>query len=173
MAQEAPPLIVTLELDAAAQQFFTAQRNTYFPAHINYLEAHLTLFHHLPGDNAEVMDILSREAPGAAFSLEVSGVHNMGNGVAYTLHSPQLLALHRRLQAALQPWLIRQDQQPLWPHITIMNKVTAYKAQRVCRELATGFLPFTVQARGLGYWHYHKGPWSAVPPAGGEGGRKS
>ncbi|PUZ22740.1 phosphoesterase HXTX [Chitinophaga parva] len=162
MAQETPPLIVTLELDGAAHQFFTAQRTRYFPAHTNYLEAHLTLFHHLPGNNAEVMDILAREAAGPPFSLAVTGLHNMGNGVAYTLQSDHLQRLHRRLQEALRPWLLHRDLQPCWPHITIMNKVTAYKALRTWAELSGGFRPFRVEAWGLGYWHYHKGAWEAA-----------
>jgi len=43
------PLILTLTLDEASQAFFDEQRRQYFPPKINYLSAHLTLFHALPG----------------------------------------------------------------------------------------------------------------------------
>ena len=43
------PLILTLALDADSQAHFDALRKQHFPPAINYLAAHLTLFHHLPG----------------------------------------------------------------------------------------------------------------------------
>ncbi|WP_460504174.1 2'-5' RNA ligase family protein, partial [Hymenobacter agri] len=45
----AAPLILTLALDAASQAYFNDLRTQHFPPKINYLAAHLTLFHHLPG----------------------------------------------------------------------------------------------------------------------------
>ena len=43
------PLIVTLLVDDDAQQHFDALRSEHFPAERNYLRAHVTLFHALPG----------------------------------------------------------------------------------------------------------------------------
>ena len=47
---DARPLIVTLKLDAASFARLDGLRRTHFPAAINRLSAHLTLFHHLPGE---------------------------------------------------------------------------------------------------------------------------
>ena len=51
----AAPLIVTLKLDDAAQTYFNALRRQHFPPAINYLGAHLTLFHHLPGAEVDAV----------------------------------------------------------------------------------------------------------------------
>jgi len=45
---EHDPLILTLNFNNEVQQFFNALRKQHFPPVINYLDAHLTLFHHLP-----------------------------------------------------------------------------------------------------------------------------
>ena len=43
------PLIVTLRMDPASAAHFTAMRQSHFPAHRRWLDAHVTLFHALPG----------------------------------------------------------------------------------------------------------------------------
>ena len=58
---EYSPLILTLQLDAQAFAFFNFLRQKHFPAKINYLDAHLTLFHHLPPDPA-VTEVLENIA---------------------------------------------------------------------------------------------------------------
>ena len=44
------PLILTLKLDQASFTRLDALRQAHFPPERNWLSAHLTLFHHLPGD---------------------------------------------------------------------------------------------------------------------------
>lgn len=44
------PLIVTLALDEQAQARFDALRSRHFPPDRNVLDAHVTLFHALPGE---------------------------------------------------------------------------------------------------------------------------
>ena len=156
------PLILTLTLDADSQAFFDAQRRRYFPAKINYLSAHLTLFHALPG--AEYAAIVADLAAAAAgqpgpLPLAVTGVKFMGRGVMYTLDNPALPALHRRLQRQWQPWLSPQDGQGLRPHITVQNKVDPAVARALHEELAAGFQPFEAQGTGLALWAYRGGPW--------------
>ena len=51
----AAPLILTLTLDEATQAYFNDLRRQHFPPNINYLAAHLTLFHHLPGADLGAM----------------------------------------------------------------------------------------------------------------------
>ena len=156
------PLILTLTLDEASQAFFDAQRKKYFPPKINYLGAHLTLFHALPGqEEAAIGEHLAAVAAGqpAPLPLEVTGLKFMGRGVMYTLANPTLPALHRRLQQQWQPWLSAQDGQGLRPHITVQNKVDPAVARALLTELEAGFRPFEVQGTGLALWAYRGGPW--------------
>ncbi len=44
------PLILTLQLDERSFAFFDEQRRRYFPKERNFIPAHLTLFHALPGE---------------------------------------------------------------------------------------------------------------------------
>lgn len=156
------PLILTLTLDAVSQAFFDEQRRKYFPPKINYLSAHLTLFHALPG--AEQAAIVAHLAAVAAqqpgpLPLQVTGVKFMGRGVMYTLDSPTLPPLHKRLQQHWQAWLTAQDQQGLRAHITAQNKVDPAVARRLHEELAADFQPFVAQGTGLALWAYRGGPW--------------
>lgn len=156
------PLILTLTLDAASQAFFDAQRRLHFPPKINYLSAHLTLFHALPG--AEYAAIAAHLAAVAAaqpapLPLAATGLKFMGRGVMYTLASPTLPALHKGLQQHWQAWLSPQDQQGLRPHITVQNKVDPAVARRLLEELEADFQPFEAQGTGLALWAYQGGPW--------------
>ena len=156
------PLILTLTLDAASQAFFDEQRRRYFPPKINYLSAHLTLFHALPGaeEAAIVADLTAAAAAEAGpLPLRVTGLKFMGRGVMYALDNPTLPALHRRLQQRWQPWLTAQDAQGLRPHITVQNKVDPAVARALLAELSAGFEPFEVAGTGLALWAYRGGPW--------------
>ena len=63
------------------------------------------------------------------------------------------------MQHTLAPYLIRNDRKILTPHITIQNKVTAYKAYKTHALLLADFKPFVVQAIGYISWYYAKGYW--------------
>ena len=164
MSSAAAPLILTLTLDDAAQTYFDALRRRHFPPTINYLSAHLTLFHHLPG--AELAQV-SKQLHTCCLNLgelplQVTGVHPLGRGVAFTLENPQLRALHRELQAAFAPHLTPQDRQPLRPHVTIQNKVEPATARALLDELQADFAPFGAVGTGLQLWEYQGGPWEPV-----------
>lgn len=82
-AAKTQPLILTLRLDEDSQAFFNTQRRLYFPPERNFLDAHLTLFHQLP-DEAATFEYLE-ESQQSNFSLQVSGLMNLGAGVAYKI----------------------------------------------------------------------------------------
>ncbi|UOQ67702.1 2'-5' RNA ligase family protein [Hymenobacter volaticus] len=75
-------LILTLALDAKSQEFFNELRKQHFPSERNFLAAHLTLFHHLPGaEYAAITDHLAQLAAAQpALTLAVSGVRFLGRG---------------------------------------------------------------------------------------------
>jgi len=156
------PLILTLTLDAVSQAFFDEQRRRYFPPRINYLSAHLTLFHALPAAAAPAIEACLADvaaAQPAPLPLAVTDLKFMGRGVMYTLDNPDLPALHRRLQRQWQPWLSAQDGQGLRPHITVQNKVDPAVARALHTELRASFAPFEAQGTGLALWTYRGGPW--------------
>lgn len=160
----AAPLIVTLTLDEAAQTYFNALRRQHFPPKINYLDAHLTLFHHLPGlELPAVCEVLRRcsqaESP---LPLRVAGLRSLGRGVAFVLQNERLLALHRELQHRLAPSLTPQDRQRLQPHVTIQNKADPAVARQLLADLQAGFAPFGAVGTGLQLWAYRHGPWEAL-----------
>lgn len=157
------PMIVTLELDEEHQAFFNEQRKAYFPAHRNYLDAHLTLFYHLPvTEEAAITPVLQAAARRPPMTLQVDAPYNMGIGVAYGVMSEALQQLHTGMQLQLEPWLGRQDRKVLWPHITIQNRVTAFKAQLLYDKLRAGFEPFDITAKGFRTWLYFYGPWKPL-----------
>jgi 2'-5' RNA ligase len=158
------PLILTLALDAGTQAYFNDLRRQHFPPAINYLAAHLTLFHHLPG--AELAAVQAQlEAIAASqprLHLPVTGLRSLGRGVAFTLENDELRALHRRLQATFAAHLTPQDQQKLQPHVTIQNKVTPTEARELLAELQADFTPFEAVGTGLHLWAYRNGPWESL-----------
>ncbi|MET0191643.1 MAG: 2'-5' RNA ligase family protein, partial [Pseudonocardia sediminis] len=56
------PLILTALLEESAQEHFDDLRRRHFPSDRNHLAAHLTLFHHLPGDQESAVDAAVAEA---------------------------------------------------------------------------------------------------------------
>lgn len=158
-----PPLVVTLVLDDDTTARFEAERATLFPAGRTAVDAHLTLFHAVPGANlAAALADVAVEADRPAFTLEVDEVVPLGRGAAYRLRSPELDALHRRLQQAWLEHLTPQDRQPLRAHVTVQNKVTPAVARTTLDDLHAAFTPFTAEARALAVWRYVGGPWEPV-----------
>ncbi|MCF6746575.1 2'-5' RNA ligase family protein [Blastococcus sp. KM273128] len=160
------PLVVTLLLDEEDQAGFDRLRAEHFPPERNWLQAHVTLFHALPGEHEEhVRRDLLAAADRAAFDVAVTGLRMLGRGVAYDLRSAELGAVHAGLAARWDPWLTRQDRQRLTPHVTVQNKVDPAVARALHARLLAGFTPWSVRARGLGLWRYLGGPWSPVVAA--------
>jgi hypothetical protein len=46
--------------------------------------------------------------------------------------------------------------------VTVQNKVTPDSARRLLADLQSDFVPYEVQAEGLGLWRYLGGPWEPV-----------
>ena len=158
------PLILTLRMDDLSQQGFNRLREEHFPKGRNFIPAHLTLFHKLPGDRereiVETLNDLCRQQD--PFPLTATGLVFMGRGVGYRLESPALQAVRKRLADAWRPWLGAQDRQGFRPHVTVQNKVPPDEARTLHRRPEETFAPFEVGAEGLLLWRYLGGPWEAV-----------
>jgi 2'-5' RNA ligase len=165
--QEAPPIIISLSLDEVTTEFFNELRKQHFPSAINYIDAHLTLFHKLPAERTdlkeETRDLIAGFAP---FNVEVTGLQNLGRGVAFRLASQELQQLHAALKRIWLPHLSPQDLQPFRPHITVQNKVTPGEARELLKMLEEEFTPLTSAAIGIELHSYLNGPWrleEAIP----------
>ena len=151
-------------MDDPSQERFDRLRRAHFPPERNFLQAHLTLFHHLPGDRtdeivATVEETCREQDP---LTLRAKGLLFMGRGVAYAFDAPELVALRRRLAEGWGPWLTPQDRQGFRPHVTVQNKVPAQEARALHERLREGFSPFEVGGEGLSPWRYMGGPWRPV-----------
>ncbi len=151
--------ILTLELDPHSQAHFESLRQQHYPAHLNHIPAHVTLFHQLP---SEVVSLIHRAAHRPPFSIRVTGLSSLGRGVAYRLASAELQALHGELAREFEPYLIPQDRQPFRPHIVVQNKATPEQARVLLAQLQAGFQPVEAVAAGLTVWNYLGGPWERV-----------
>jgi hypothetical protein len=162
-----PPLIVTLALDAAAEERLGAERRALFPAHLNRVPAHVTLFHHLPGEaEAEVLGRLRAEAGATpVHPVRVTEPYPLGRGVAYRLQAPEAAALRARLAAAWEAWLTPQDRQPWRPHVTVQNKVAPEEARATLARIREAWEPWEARGEGLRLWRYRGGPWEAAGAA--------
>jgi 2'-5' RNA ligase len=151
-------------MDDRSQERFDRLRELHFPKERNYLNAHLTLFHKLPGEHqaaisADLQDLCQQQVP---LTLKATGLRFLGRGVAYELSSPGLLALRRDLAKRWHPWLGAQDRQGFKPHVTVQNKVSPEMARALHGQLQATFAPFEVEGLGLSLWRYLDGPWELV-----------
>lgn len=154
-----PPLILTLRLDETSFGFFNALRQKHFPPELNFIDAHLTLFHHLPDTPEIPQQLCEITARQPVMTLEVTGLMKLGRGVAYRINSPVLVGLQAQLKRQWREWLTPQDGQGFRPHITVQNKVSPDAANMLCDRLTADFRPFTAQGTGLVLWEYLGGPW--------------
>lgn len=156
-----PPLIVTLKFDEASFEFFDELRQIHFPPERNFLSAHITLFHHLPGEEIKKIevDLIEICANLPNFPLQFTDWRFLGRGVAINIEAAQLYSLHRILSKAWNDWLTPQDRQKFQPHITIQNKVAPAEAKDLFKNLSAAWQPRTGEAIGLRLWHYLGGEW--------------
>ncbi|MGF9756273.1 2'-5' RNA ligase family protein [Microvirga sp. 0TCS3.31] len=158
------PLILTLQLDERSFAFFDAQRRRYFPPERNFIPAHLTLFHALPGEQLANIrnDIEAAISDQQPFTLDVTGLRSLGRGVAYTLESSELGKMRCHLALRWNNWLKPQDRQNHNPHVTVQNKVDPTQVRALMEDLSETFEPFQATGAALDLWWYRGGPWEKV-----------
>lgn len=155
------PLILTARIADPDLEPFHSLRQQHFPADRNFLSAHLTMFHRLPGEYVEQiagsLDEIAAEQ--MRFCAEVPGVRHLGAGVAFVIKSSELQDVYARLRSRFMPWLGGQDLQTWKPHITIQNKVSRKQADALHRRLSEDFRPSKIEVTGVDLWRYLGGPW--------------
>ncbi len=162
-AGEPAALILTAGFDEPAFAYLDGLRRRYFPPERNFLRAHLTLFHALPGSEEAAIraDLARAAADQPPIDARAAGVMALGRGVAVRIEAPGLAELRAALAARWESWLTPQDRQKLRAHVTVQNKVDPEVARALHAELAAGFEPFPVRIERLCLWRYLGGPWEA------------
>ena len=157
------PIIVSALLGAEDFAWLNGLRRAHFPPERNQLDAHLTMFHHLPpsleGEVKQRLAVLTNCKPPTAMA---DGLLNLGRGVAVRISSPQLEAVRAQLAQAFVGLLAPQDAAGWRPHVTIQNKVQPATARALLASLAADFRPRPVRIAGLASWWYRGGPWELL-----------
>ncbi len=157
------PLLVTARFDDDAFAMLDGMRRRYFPAHLNKVPAHLSLFHNLPGEEerAILAEVAARCRPQSPLQLVPVKLRFLGRGVALAYESAELSRLHGELSRAFDRWLTPQDRQGFRAHVTIQNKVDPADARALRDALQHDMAP-PVWVEGLMVWRYLGGPWQHV-----------
>jgi hypothetical protein len=158
------PIIITAQMGKEDQAWANGLRRAHFPPERNYLDAHITLFHHLPpgylGEIKSRLAALAKEYPPPR--AQVSDVILLGRGVAYRIDSPELLSMRDGLAETFTGLLTPQDQAKPRLHITIQNKVEPKDAKALYAVLSGIFRPHPLAITGLAAYHYRGGPWEPI-----------
>lgn len=164
MADMSMSLILSLKLDQATFDFFDRLRQQHFPTEKNFLPAHITLFHKLPGEQeTKIRQTLHTDCSrAAALPLTFPSLRSLGRGVAVKVECDALIQLRQQLAQNWHAYLSRQDQQRYQPHITIQNKVSREAAQQLYNQLVGSWNPIMGRGEGLLLWYYRGGPWELV-----------
>lgn len=157
------PIIVTAEMGGEDQHWANGLRERYFPPERNQLPAHITLFHHLPprclGElQSALAELARRKRPPA----RIDRLLPLGQGVAFHVHSPDLLMMREDLADRFAALLTPQDAGRPRLHITIQNKVTANVARTTLGLLEQDFRPRPLVIAGIAAWEYRGGPWALI-----------
>ena len=164
MSDSNAPIIVSALLGPSDFAYLNGLRRTHFPPERNVIDAHLTLFHHLPPSIAgELKHRLAEETRGIPQPpAKLGGLISLGRGVAFRVDCPELEDIRERLADAFAGLLTPQDQQSWRPHITIQNKVEPKEAKALLESLSEDFRPQPLEISGLASWYYRGGPWEAL-----------
>lgn len=155
---------MTATMGPADQAWANAVRRAHFPPERNVLDAHITLFHHLPGayEVEAVARVKALVAEFASPEARLSEVMSLGRGVAYRIHSPGLLTIREMMADGLHGLLTAQDQGRPRLHITVQNKVEPAAAKALFQQLTANFQPRPLMITGLALHRYLGGPWAPM-----------
>ena len=164
MPNASAPLILTLGLDADTFALLDQLRRAHFPPGRNFIPAHVTLFHLLPGERVDMVRATLSEFAGRtpAIPLSLPAVRFLGRGVAIDVTAPRLNRLRAELADRWADWLGPQDARPHKPHCTIQNKADPAAARSLFERLRREWQPVAGGAESLLLWRYLGGPWEAV-----------
>jgi 2'-5' RNA ligase len=155
------PLILTFKLDSDSQQRLDRWRGAHFPKDRNFLKAHLTIYHQLPGQMLKgIQESLTTFVKShAVIPLRFDRLMMRQGFVGVGVTSEEMLIYKSELNALFHADLRAQDRQPYRPHVTVTNKGSPREAENVFRQLEAEFEPWDGQILALELYHYRGGPW--------------
>jgi hypothetical protein len=157
------PILVTATFGDGDNGWIQQLRRDHYPAGLNRVPAHLTLFRQLPPSlERELGQRLARYVALAPPRAEISGVIDLGGGTALAVRSEEMEDIRYDLAEALHGLLTVQDQAPWRPHITVQNKVEPKEARRLQQALRGRYEGRALAIKALAVWRYLGGPWEAV-----------
>jgi 2'-5' RNA ligase len=158
------PYLVTLGFDPSTFERLDGLRRRYFPPALNQVPAHVSLFHHLPGDEGDAIDraLLQASRSSNPIPLAFPIVKRTGRGLMLPADAPGLAAIHASLARAFARWLTPQDRQPFQPHVTIMNKADRPAVEAAFADLMFNWSGSSGKGDRLILWRYLGGPWEEV-----------
>jgi 2'-5' RNA ligase len=159
--------VLTLLTDAKHHRTLTETRKKYFPPRLNRLDAHITLFHALPGSLLEesikptLREISSKTTQ---FHLLAATPFRLNKGIAIGLPKSSggddARQVHQQLKAAWSDFLSRQDAGGFAAHYTIMNKVDDEKeVQKAFEQVQQEWKGCHGTVLGLSLFKYDRGNW--------------
>lgn len=160
----AAPLILTAELPTHVARWLNVLRQTHYPSGAARAAAHLGLFRHLPGPQAQAIarDVqrMAAEMPAAPVFLE--GLMKPDSAVSLRAKSPDLDALRERLADWWQPLLVPGDAAAPRLHITIAAGLSAHEARALAAKLAPEVPPTRFTSRALLLWQHGEPHWTPL-----------
>jgi hypothetical protein len=115
-----------------------------------------------PGCLSELKSVLGGFALDGKPPARIDRLMSLGEGVAYHIHSPALLAIREDMAMRFAPLLTPQDRGRPRLHITVQNKVPAAVAHATMALLEQDFRPRPLVIAGLAAWEYRGGPWAPI-----------
>ena len=159
----AGPLIVTAELGAADFAWLDGLRRKHYPAERNRVPAHLTLFRSLPpAADGEVRRVLARACAAPAPRAEITGLMDLGGGVAIRIRSDELDEIRADMVENFHGLLTPQDSSGWIPHVTVQNKAERGVVRELLRTLEVGMEPRPLTISGLSLFKYNDGLWEPL-----------
>ncbi len=158
------PIIITALMGDTDFAWANRLRREYFPPERNFLDAHITLFHHLPSMQlpeikGRVKDMVKTYACPDA---RLSDVMHLGRGVAYRIECEGLANMRDELAEYFTGLLTPQDQAKPRLHITVQNKVAPPISKALYEKLSGEFEPRPFVIKGLALYYYRGGPWEEI-----------
>lgn len=159
----AGPLIVTADFSPPDLAWLEGLRRAHYPAGLNRVPVHLTMFQGLPPSAVEeVRRQLAQHAAAPAPRAVIAGLMNLGGGVAYRVVSDELEVIREAIADHFHGLLCAPDVAGWRPHITIQNKVPVKQAKALIGQLEDGFRPRPLGIAGLSVHRYRGGPWETL-----------
>jgi len=159
--------VLTFLTDERLHRTMTELRKEYFPPKLNKLDAHLTLFHALPGSKLEETIIPHLEqtaASTAPFHIMAATPFKLTKGIAVGLPKSaggdDTRSFHAQLRRDWQDVLSEQDAGGFAAHYTVMNKVDDRSTvKRAFEQVEDSFRACSGTVEGVTLWRYDRGNW--------------